>query len=83
MFFSGSMSATATCSSILWMVALGGPSSITWGQILGNKAAVAGAAGGGEFGLEAGLGLDGVPHRVDQCAGRGQERQAAEVHASS
>jgi hypothetical protein len=33
MFFSGSMSATSTCSSILWMVAFTGPNSTTWGQM--------------------------------------------------
>jgi hypothetical protein len=33
MFFSGSMSATRTCSSILWMLALIGPNSITCGQM--------------------------------------------------
>ena len=31
------MSATTMCSSILWMLALGGPSSITWGQIWAMK----------------------------------------------
>ena len=31
------MSATTTCSSILWMLALGGPSSITCGQICAMK----------------------------------------------
>ena len=33
MFFTGSMSATRTCSSILWMVALMGPNSMTCGQM--------------------------------------------------
>src|SRR3989344_2528591 len=33
----GSMSATTMCSSILWMLALGGPSSITWGHTWAMK----------------------------------------------
>ena len=33
MSFSGSMSATRTCSSILWIDALSGPNSITCGQM--------------------------------------------------
>ena len=37
MFFSGSMSTSAMHSSTLWMVALGGPNSITCGQILAMK----------------------------------------------
>jgi hypothetical protein len=77
MFFSGSMSATATCSSILWMVALGGPSSITWGQIWAMKrpSLVPPVV---DSSVHAGFGADGGLHRVHQVARRGEEGQAAQ-----
>jgi len=37
MSFRGSMSATRTCSSILWMLAFTGPNSTTWGHIWAMK----------------------------------------------
>ena len=37
MFLSGAMSLNATFSLTLWMLALGGPNSMTWGQIWAMK----------------------------------------------
>ena len=48
--FSTSRLAASTCSSILWMLALTGPSSITCAADAGDEAAVGGATGGRELG---------------------------------
>ena len=49
------------------------------GADLGNKAAIAGAATGGQLGLQAGFGTDGSLRGFHQITGRGQERLAREA----
>ncbi len=66
MFFSGSMSATSTCSSILWMLALSGPNSTTCGQIFAMKRPSQVPPVVDSTGVDAGLGADRRAERLAQ-----------------
>ena len=78
MFFSGSMSATRTCSSILWMLALTGPNSITCGQMREMKRpSLVPPVVDSSVSMPVSARIASWIG-VDQLARRGEERQAAD-----
>ena len=78
MFFSGSMSATRTCSSILWMLALTGPNSITCGQMREMKRpSLVPPVVDSSVSMPVSSRIACL-HRAHQFARRGEERQAAD-----